>query len=58
METTKQRIVDYLIGCNMPNADIHIVSAMIELLIIETQRNEQMEQQISIDQLFAKHFNN
>jgi hypothetical protein len=42
----------------MPNADIHIVSAMIELLIIETQRNEQMEQQISIDQLFAKHFNN
>lgn len=54
---TKQKIIDYLIGCNLPNQDIHIVSAMIELLIIETQRNEQLDQQKSIEQLFSKHFN-
>jgi hypothetical protein len=54
---TKQRIIDYLIGCNLPNQDISIISSMIELLIIETQRNEQVEQQNAINQLFSKHFN-
>jgi len=55
---TKQQIIDYLVGCNLPNSEIHIVSAMIELLIIETKRNEQTDQHLAIEQLFDKHFNN
>lgn len=34
---TKTEIIDYLIGCNLPEADIRIVSAMIEMLIIKTE---------------------
>ena len=34
---TKTEIIDYLIGCNLPETDVRIVSAMIEMLIIKVK---------------------
>ena len=39
----KKIIIDYLVNCNLTDEDVQIVSAMIEMLMIQERINNQKE---------------
>ena len=39
----KKIIIDYLVNCNLTEEDVQIVSAMIEMLMIQERINNQKE---------------